>query len=189
MTVATLPQYEALLLLTTTADIEGAEKTIAQFGQMIETLGGKLAKSEAAGRKRLAVNISKQAEGLVLVLLFTMPPDKISVLQRQVKLMDTVLRMTVIRTESTYDAERNMLATVIGSRENRTPETMAARITEMREQGVGYGDRGGYRGGRGGNFDRNRGPRNFQPGGGFQPRNEGAAPTSPAEAAPAAADD
>ncbi|MEB3205811.1 MAG: 30S ribosomal protein S6 [Vampirovibrionales bacterium] len=151
--VPALTRYDALVIMTPTADVEGAEKVSQQLTHMIEQLGGKIEKIEPAGRRRLAVTIGRNAEGLVLSVLFQLPPEKVATLQRQVRLTDNILRVTLVKADESYEAEKHAMITVVSARENRTPESMAARIAEMREQGISYG--GDRRGGRFG--DRGRG--------------------------------
>jgi hypothetical protein len=88
-------------------------------------------------------------------MLFQLPPDKVTTLQRQIRLTDNILRVTLVKADESYEAEKHAMITVVSARENRTPESMAARVAEMREQGISYG--GDRRGGRFGDRDRGRG--------------------------------
>jgi len=64
---------------------------------VVKTEGGKIDKVDIWGRRRLAYEIRKQAEGIYAVVDLTASPATVNELDRQLGLNETVLRTKVLR--------------------------------------------------------------------------------------------
>jgi small subunit ribosomal protein S6 len=64
---------------------------------VVRTEGGKVDKVDIWGRRRLAYEIAKQAEGIYAVVDLTAEPATVKELDRQLGLNETVLRTKVLR--------------------------------------------------------------------------------------------
>jgi small subunit ribosomal protein S6 len=77
------------------------ERTVApsldQFLKVIRTSGGTVEKVDIWGRRRLAFEIKKKAEGIYAVIDLAAEPATVKELDRQLNLNEAVLRTKVIR--------------------------------------------------------------------------------------------
>jgi small subunit ribosomal protein S6 len=90
-------RYELMVILD--PDLE--ERTIApsldQFLGVVRSDGGSVENVDIWGRRRLAYEIDKKAEGIYAVIDLTAQPATVSELDRQLNLNEAVLRTKVIR--------------------------------------------------------------------------------------------
>jgi small subunit ribosomal protein S6 len=84
-------------------DPEIDERTVApsldKFLNVIRTDGGTIDNVDIWGRRRLAYEINKKAEGIYAVVNFTANSDATVELDRQLKLSEAVMRTKVLRAE------------------------------------------------------------------------------------------
>ncbi|MFD6456312.1 30S ribosomal protein S6, partial [Nocardia sp. NPDC060220] len=66
---------------------------------VVKTEGGNVDKVDIWGRRRLAYEIAKQAEGIYAIVNLTATPATVSELDRQLGLNETVLRTKVLRND------------------------------------------------------------------------------------------
>ncbi|MGZ4593123.1 MAG: 30S ribosomal protein S6 [Actinomycetes bacterium] len=89
--------YELMVILD--PDIE--ERTVApaldQFLSVVKTDGGNIEKVDIWGRRRLAYEIAKKAEGIYAVVNLQAEPATVKELDRQLNLNEAVLRTQVLR--------------------------------------------------------------------------------------------
>ena len=92
--------YELMVILD--PDIE--ERTVApsldQFLGVVKTDGGTVEKIDIWGRRRMAYEIDKKAEGIYAVVDLQATPAAVAELDRQLRLNESVLRTKVIRPET-----------------------------------------------------------------------------------------
>ena len=92
-------QYELVYI----APPETTEEVLAdlhtQVAAVVERFGGTIEKTEAWGRRRLAYEIAKHAEGIYVVIDLKAAPATVSELDRQLSLNESVLRTKVMRTD------------------------------------------------------------------------------------------
>ncbi|OJV80924.1 MAG: 30S ribosomal protein S6 [Cellulomonas sp. 73-92] len=95
-----LRQYEIMIIL----DPEIEERTVApsldKYLTVVKSDGGSVDKVDIWGRRRLAYDIKKKAEGIYAVVNFTAEPATAKELDRQLGLNEVVLRTKVLRTDS-----------------------------------------------------------------------------------------
>ena len=91
--------YELMVILD--PDLE--ERTIAPsldtFLNVVRNGGGTVDKVDVWGRRRLAFEIDKKAEGIYAVIDLQASPEAVAELDRQLNLNEAVLRTKVIRPE------------------------------------------------------------------------------------------
>lgn len=80
----------------TSAQVEGLAQ---QYTQVIEKLGGKVAKTELCGLRTLAYPIKKNKKGHYVLFNLGINPDQIAELERQMGLNESILRYLVVRIE------------------------------------------------------------------------------------------
>lgn len=95
-----LRQYEIMIIL----DPEIEERTVApsldKYLTVVKSEGGSVDKVDIWGRRRLAYDIKKKAEGIYAVANFSAEPATAKELDRQLGLNEVVLRTKVLRTDS-----------------------------------------------------------------------------------------
>ena len=95
-----LRQYEIMIIL----DPEIEERTVApsldKYLSVVKTDGGTVDKVDVWGRRRLAYDIKKKAEGIYAVVDFTAEPATAKELDRQLGLNEAVLRTKVLRQDA-----------------------------------------------------------------------------------------
>ena len=93
-------QYEMMIIL----DPENEERTVApsldNYLSVVTTSGGTVDKVDIWGRRRLAYEINKKAEGIYAVVDFTATPDTAKELDRQLGLNEAVVRTKVMRPDA-----------------------------------------------------------------------------------------
>jgi small subunit ribosomal protein S6 len=79
------------------------ERTVAPsldtYLNVIRTAGGSVEKVDVWGRRRLAYEIEKKAEGIYAVIDLQATPQAVAELDRQMSLNEAILRTKVIRPE------------------------------------------------------------------------------------------
>lgn len=89
--------YEVMVILDPSLDERTVEPSLEKMLGVVPNEGGKVDKVDIWGRKRLAYEIRKQAEGIYAVVDLTAEPATVSELDRQLGLNESVLRTKVLR--------------------------------------------------------------------------------------------
>ncbi|WP_280346825.1 30S ribosomal protein S6 [Nocardia neocaledoniensis] len=92
-------QYEVMVILDPSLDERIVGQSLDTLLNVVKTEGGKVDKVDIWGRRRLAYEIRKQAEGIYAVVELTATPATVSELDRQLGLNETVLRTKVLRND------------------------------------------------------------------------------------------
>ena len=91
--------YELMVILDPNLDERTVTPSLETFLNVIRTDGGSVEKIEVWGRRRLAYEILKHAEGIYAVLEVACEPATVAELDRQLGLNESVLRTKVLRRE------------------------------------------------------------------------------------------
>ncbi|QIS16745.1 MULTISPECIES: 30S ribosomal protein S6 [Nocardia] len=89
--------YEVMVILDPSLDERTVGPSLDNMLSVVRTDGGKIDKVDIWGRRRLAYEIRKQAEGIYAVVDLTAEPATVSELDRQLGLNESVLRTKVLR--------------------------------------------------------------------------------------------
>jgi small subunit ribosomal protein S6 len=89
--------YEILLLLDPELAEEKQAEVVQRTRDLIEKGGGTFERHDVWGRRRLAYEINKKAEGSYHLLTFTSPPETLDEISRVLKIDDTVMRHLATR--------------------------------------------------------------------------------------------
>ncbi|MBF6296151.1 30S ribosomal protein S6 [Nocardia amamiensis] len=89
--------YEVMVILDPTLDERTVGPSLDNLLSVVRTEGGKIDKVDIWGRRRLAYEIAKHAEGIYAVVDLTAEPATVSELDRQLGLNESVLRTKVLR--------------------------------------------------------------------------------------------
>ncbi len=89
--------YELMVILDPKLDERNVAGSLESFLNVIRSDGGTVEKVDVWGRRRLAYEIDKQAEGIYVVLDLNSGADAVKELDRQLNLNENVLRTKVLR--------------------------------------------------------------------------------------------
>ncbi|HEX7104440.1 MAG TPA: 30S ribosomal protein S6 [Acidothermaceae bacterium] len=93
-------RYELMVLLDPDVEERTVAPSLEQYLGVVRQGGGTVEKVDVWGRRRLAYEIGKKAEGIYAVVDLVAEPAAVKELDRQLNLNETVLRTKLIRPES-----------------------------------------------------------------------------------------
>lgn len=91
--------YELMIILDPSLDERTVTPTLERFLGVVRGDGGSVEKIDVWGKRRLAFEIAKHAEGIYAVLDVTCEPATVAELDRQLTLNESVLRTKVLRVD------------------------------------------------------------------------------------------
>ena len=91
--------YELMVILDPTLDERTVAPSLETFLNVVRKDGGTVEKVDIWGRRRLAYEIDKHAEGIYAVIDLQARPTAVQELDRQLNLNESVLRTKVLRPE------------------------------------------------------------------------------------------
>jgi small subunit ribosomal protein S6 len=93
-------RYEMMIILDSSLEERTVQPSLDQFLKVVTTAGGSVDKVDVWGRRRLAYEIDKKAEGIYTVVDLTAEPDAVKELDRQLNLNEAVLRTKILRPDA-----------------------------------------------------------------------------------------
>jgi small subunit ribosomal protein S6 len=93
-------RYELMVLLDPDVEERTVAPSLEQYLGVVRQGGGTVEKVDVWGRRRLAYEIGKKAEGIYAVVDLVAEPAAVKELDRQLNLNETVLRTKLIRPET-----------------------------------------------------------------------------------------
>jgi small subunit ribosomal protein S6 len=90
-------EYEILLLLDPELPEQRQEEIVARARELIERGGGRFDRHDVWGRRRLAYEIDRKADGTYHLLTFASEPVALDEVSRVLKITDGVLRHMAVR--------------------------------------------------------------------------------------------
>jgi small subunit ribosomal protein S6 len=95
-----LRAYEVMVILDPSLEERTIGPSLDTYLHVIRNAGGSVEKLDVWGRRRLAYEIKKNAEGVYAVIDLQATPAAVAELDRQLRLNESVLRTKVIRPET-----------------------------------------------------------------------------------------
>ena len=92
--------YEIMVILDGSLEERTVAPSLDTYLNVIRTSGGSVEKLDVWGRRRLAFEINKKAEGIYAVVDLQATPEAVAELDRQLRLNESILRTKVIRPET-----------------------------------------------------------------------------------------
>ncbi|MFT3901313.1 MAG: 30S ribosomal protein S6 [Gordonia sp. (in: high G+C Gram-positive bacteria)] len=89
--------YELMVILDPNLDERTVAPSLDTFLNVVRKDGGTVDGVDIWGKRRLAYEIEKNAEGIYAVIDLNAKPDTVNELDRQLKLNESVLRTKVLR--------------------------------------------------------------------------------------------
>jgi small subunit ribosomal protein S6 len=97
--MTTTRRYEAFIILKPAGTDQDLAQATAKLEDVVQRLGGRVARSESFGRRRLAFRIGRQTEGHYHLLQFDAPTQQVAELERLLRLNETVVRFIILSEE------------------------------------------------------------------------------------------
>ena len=91
--------YEMMIILDGELDERTVQPSLEKFLTVVTKDGGTVDNVDHWGRRRLAYEINKKAEGIYAVIDLTASPATVNELDRQLGLNESVLRTKVLRND------------------------------------------------------------------------------------------
>jgi small subunit ribosomal protein S6 len=95
-----LRTYEVMVILDPSLEERTVEPSLDKYLNVVRKDGGSVESVDVWGRRRLAYEIKKQAEGIYAVVSLTAEPATVKELDRQLGLNESVLRTKVMRPDA-----------------------------------------------------------------------------------------
>jgi small subunit ribosomal protein S6 len=92
--------YEVMVILDPTLDERTVAPSLDTFLSVVKSDGGTITKVDVWGRRRMAYEIDKHAEGIYAVVDLEANPSAVVELDRQLNLNESVLRTKVLRPDA-----------------------------------------------------------------------------------------
>ena len=92
--------YEVMVILEPSLEERTIEPSLDKYLNVIRKDGGSVENVDVWGRRRLAYEIAKNAEGIYAVIQLTAEPDTVKEFDRQLGLNESVLRTKVMRPDA-----------------------------------------------------------------------------------------
>jgi len=95
-----LRAYEVMVILDPSIEERTVENSLGKYLDVIRKDGGTVESVDVWGRRRLAYEVKKNAEGIYAVLNLTAEPATVKEFDRQLGLNETILRTKVLRADA-----------------------------------------------------------------------------------------
>lgn len=92
--------YEVMVILDPSLEERTVAPSLDTYLKVIRDAGGEVEKVDVWGRRRLAYEIRKQAEGIYVVVDLQTTPEAVAEFDRQLRLNESVLRTKVVRPQA-----------------------------------------------------------------------------------------
>ncbi|WP_131106289.1 30S ribosomal protein S6 [Ornithinimicrobium sufpigmenti] len=93
-------QYELMIILDPETDERNLQPTLEKMLEVVGKEGGSVDEIDILGRRRLAYEIRKQAEGIYAVIQMTADPATAQELDRRLGLNESVMRTKLLRRDA-----------------------------------------------------------------------------------------
>ena len=91
-------KYEIIFIIKSLEE-DATNAVIEKFEKLIAANGGKIDKEDRWGKKRLAYEIKKEAEGFYVIFYVTCEPACVNECDRVMKITDEILKHMIVRSD------------------------------------------------------------------------------------------
>ena len=92
--------YELMVILDPSLDERTVQPSLETFLNVIRNDGGTVENVDVWGRRRLAYEVKKNAEGIYAVITLQAEPATVKEFDRQINLNESILRTKVLRADA-----------------------------------------------------------------------------------------
>ena len=90
-------QYEGMFIINTNLDTQTLRKTVADVQEILTREGAAIVGVEEWGRRKLAYQVKKHADGHYVLVNFDLAPDKVARVRGLFLLNEQILRFILLR--------------------------------------------------------------------------------------------
>jgi len=101
----TAREYETIYVLRPNTTNDQVAEVNSRVQHVIESMGGKIIKVDNWGKRRLAYEVAKERKGIYLYWLFLATPGVVEEAERNLRMLDTVIRYLTVRVDQNVDLE------------------------------------------------------------------------------------
>lgn len=132
--------YEALIVFKPIIDVENTEGVLKNVENLVQTLKGKILKTDKVGRKRLAYEIAKFKDGFITTFIMQLEPSAVAEFKKACQINEDILRLTLVRQDA-YDLTAVSVTTTYRDRTDREFHPRGDRDRGDRPERFDRGDR------------------------------------------------
>nr|MBU1328278.1 30S ribosomal protein S6 [Candidatus Omnitrophota bacterium] len=92
-----MKQYESVFILKPDLDKTGVDKILGQIQELVTKHKGAIADTKEIGKNRLAYPLKKNKEGIYYRISFSVIPEAISAIKKNLVLNESILRMFITK--------------------------------------------------------------------------------------------
>jgi small subunit ribosomal protein S6 len=92
-----MKSYEAMFILKPDLDKAGIDKILGQIQELVTKHKGAIVETKEMGKTRLAYPLKKYKEGIYYRINFSIIPDVIAIINRNLALNESILRMLIVQ--------------------------------------------------------------------------------------------
>jgi small subunit ribosomal protein S6 len=100
-----MKKYETLLLLDPEVGSEGRQTLLDKLSGIVQRDGGQMAEVDDWGQKQLAYPVRKVTRGRYVRLEYGLPEEKVSELERNIRMADEVFKFLTVKLEDEFAQE------------------------------------------------------------------------------------
>ena len=93
-----MKSYEGMFILKPDLDKTGLDKILAHIQELVTKHKGAVAETREMGKNRLAYPLKKYKEGIYYLINFSIAPDAVDSVKKNLQLNESILRMLVTET-------------------------------------------------------------------------------------------
>ncbi len=115
--------YETIFIINPDLSEEDTKGIIDKVKEIIQTLQGEVLKIDEWGQKKLAYDVKKHSKGYFVLLHFMGTPQILTEIERNLQIMDSVLKHQTVRLDEKAEKTAQMLSGEKISEKGEEPET------------------------------------------------------------------
>lgn len=131
-----LVKYELMLIFFPDLGEEAINKEIEELAKHLAADSGEIFHKDIWGLRNLAYKIKKQSEGYYVVLNFTLPPTKISELEKSLTIDPAVIRFLITKIPLNYEVKTLAEYETIAKEEEKKEQEAKKEQEEAKKQQV-----------------------------------------------------
>jgi len=89
-------EYELIVIIHPDLDDEAIDQALGRIDGWVKDSGGKIESTDIWGKKHMAYEIQKQNEGIYYLLNVTLAPESIAELERNLTILEPVMRYMIV---------------------------------------------------------------------------------------------
>ena len=123
-------QYEVMYVIDSALEDGARVELINRFSELVKKNGGEIDRVDEWGKRRLAYAINYKTEGYYVLMYIKAPSQLPRELERNLQIVDSVLRYLVVRYEGALPAKREPLKPYV-ARETVEAPAVEAPVAEI----------------------------------------------------------